>query len=147
MSASRQMDSVTMESIISFCRRFAGVAVVLGGLGAKECHPGLQKYEIFNSRYQIAREDDEDCVLAAIINAIGVLRDEHGFQKECKHLSNCDLHPKKLGQAGTEILKIKLKLYLQKPKALFKQVRELSLAEGIRLFSHLSCGIYLVSII
>lgn len=90
--------------IKEFCRKHPGIAVIVGGPGARDPHPDLAKFHRHDVSCNIVDASEYDCVPAAAINVLGVLFGRVGFDVARTTFSACKIHFGKLGQVGPVIL-------------------------------------------
>lgn len=137
-------ENVVRETVELFCRRHKGVAVIMGGPGARKRDPAMVRYFRKNNRSLVACSSEFDCIQAESSNAIALQRGVEGYHRATLVWKKYSSRLSKLGQGGPVIVSMGLKLELRKPKHLIAVLQNHRFDRAFNIIAEFSCGLWMV---
>ena len=147
-SGVHNMRSVVMgEAVRSFCRKYPGVAVILGGPGERDVNPEIVPFFDHKNTCVVACSSQYDCTQAACINGATILRGYEGFEKAVKAFSKETARLTSVGQIGPIVTRMGLGLELRKPKHLITIMNKKRYDDAFNIIAGFSGGLWLVRLV
>lgn len=102
----REWEQALVEEILHFCRQHRGVAVLLGGPGARQENDALRRWHCHSDQKMIAWSNKIPCLTAALVNAVSCLKGKDTARKVKGKLHEMKQHFLRVGQLSPVLHKM-----------------------------------------
>lgn len=138
-----QRGHVVLGKVQAFCRQYPGVAVLFHRVGKRQPSRELRPFLIPATDHLRKETNQFDCSLASIINCIQYFTDEAKLLCIIEQLKECNLQFTNLGQIGSHLRTLGLRLNLRKPHCM-SRIKAEKYNDGFKIVASFSTGIWLV---
>ena len=135
------------ETILAFCKKHPGVAVLQGGPGNRCSNPELVPY--FDSSWAMLKttSSDMDYAQAAVVNGIAILCGIESHKRAVGVFDKWKPRIANLGQLGPAINKMSLNLQLCRPKSLVRLLQKGRYTDTYNIIAGFTGGLWLVRLV
>lgn len=109
----KECDRIVTNNILRFCRQHPGVAVLVGGPGARENNLKLEGHFVMDKAIH-TRAQDLDCVADSIAHAVKCMRGQKAFEMVVGKLETFCTHFLNFGQVSEVLEELTGKLNMKK---------------------------------